>query len=399
MVAEREPTPREKEELDGISNSCRGVLEDLGKFLDGSQVLGSDSKTPGDRFKRAWKKATWDTEKIDEFRMRIISNIGFLNAFSGKFERDQIAEVLQHQKEQRHTQVLDWLTPVDYAVQHSDLSGRRLVGSGQLFLDSEKFKGWLGKGGQTLFCTGVFGAGKTMLTSAVIDHLFETYAGDEKVGIAYIYCDHYIPNSEKSVSDLLACLLKQLAQGQSALSSSVQSIYNNHADKRTRPSLDQLSEALRSTAAGFSRVFIIVDALEEFPPSYRDKFKSQIFALQHTCQGNIYMTSRTDQDLEGCLGKDTVEICANDDDMVSYINAQMQSLPRFIRTHPTLPDLIKTTITKSAGGMYAFLPLRSNKLLTRPKVSLRPTNARVPRRQTHHQRCRIRPGRIRISRR
>jgi Cdc6-like AAA superfamily ATPase len=63
---------------------------------------------------------------------------------------------------------------------------------------------------QTLFCPGIPGAGKTILTSIVIDKLTTQFGNDESIGVAYIYCNFRRQDKQKP-GDLLTSLLKQLS--------------------------------------------------------------------------------------------------------------------------------------------------------------------------------------------
>lgn len=92
---------------------------------------------------------------------------------------------------------------------------------------------------------------------------------------------------------LLASLLKQLAQGQSSLPGSVKDLYNRHKQKRTRPSFDEILQALQSVAVRCSRVFLVVDALDECQASdgCRMRFLSALFNLQAKHGSNILATS------------------------------------------------------------------------------------------------------------
>lgn len=158
--------------------------------------------------------------------------------------------------------ILNWLTPIDYGPIHSDILNRRQLGTGQWLLDSTEYQAWLNTSEQTLFCSGIPGAGKTVLTSIVVDELIKRFSNDPTVGIAYIYCNFW-RQGEQKIDDLLSSLLKQLTMSQPSLPSSVKDHFDQHRIKETRPSLDEILRSLRAVAIMYSRVFIIVDALDE----------------------------------------------------------------------------------------------------------------------------------------
>lgn len=97
--------------------------------------------------------------------------------------------LVYNQHDQKRQAILDWLTPVDYSPQHHDFISRRQEGTGQWFLRSPEFQTWLKNNGQTLFCPGFPGAGKTIIAAIVIDQLLAKFQHDPHTGIAYIYCN------------------------------------------------------------------------------------------------------------------------------------------------------------------------------------------------------------------
>ncbi len=84
-------------------------------------------------------------------------------------------------------QILNWLTPLDCGTRHSDLLQKRQPGTCQWLLESKDFQNWLNTTQKTLFCPGIPGTGKSVLTSVVVDHLVSSFQDDETVCVAYIY--------------------------------------------------------------------------------------------------------------------------------------------------------------------------------------------------------------------
>jgi hypothetical protein len=267
------------------------------------------------------------------------ANVGTMRS---KLDRDEDREIL------------NWITPVDYGPQHSDFLSRRQLGTGQWFLDSEPYHAWLKTSKQTLYCPGIPGAGKTILTSIVIDDLLTRHQNDPSIRIAYLYCN-FRRSDEQKAKDLLASLLKQLNQERPSLPDSVKGLYGQHKDKRTRPSIDELSRALQSVAAMYSRVFIIVDALDECQTSdgCRSRLLSEIFSLQAKTGANFFATSRPtphiEREFKECI---SLQILASDEDVRRYLGGHMPQLPEFVLKRPDLQEEIKAKITGAVEGMY-----------------------------------------------
>ena len=257
-------------------------------------------------------------------------------------------------REEEHGIILNWLTPINYGAQQSDFIGRRQEGTGQWLLDSAKFQTWLNTDAQTLFCPGIPGAGKTILTSIVVEELTTRFYDDKSIGIAYLYCN-FRRKDEQKIGDLLASLLKQLVEHQPSLPGSVKTLYNYHKDKRTRLSSDEISGVLQSVAAAYSRVFIIVDALDECQISdgCRQRFLSGLFNLQAKCGVNLFATSRPilsiEKEFEGNI---ILEIRASEEDVRRYLEGHMFRLPGFVVRSLELQEEIKTNIVKAVDGMY-----------------------------------------------
>ena len=113
----------------------------------------------------------------------------------------------QWQDDQDRLAILNWFTHIDYTFQHIDFLSRRQSGTGQCLLDSPQYKTWLETIGETLFCPGIPGAGKTIMTCIVIDDLRARFLDDSRVAIAYIYCNFW-KHEEQKADYLVTSLLR-----------------------------------------------------------------------------------------------------------------------------------------------------------------------------------------------
>jgi hypothetical protein len=107
-------------------------------------------------------------------------------------------------------------------------------------------------------------------------------------------------------------------------------------------------------AAMYSRVFIIVDALDECQVSNgcRTRFLAEIFDLQKKRGANFFATSRFIPKItETFAGSKSIEICASKDDVQRYVVGHIGQLLSFVQTNKDLQEEIKTGISDAVCGM------------------------------------------------
>jgi Cdc6-like AAA superfamily ATPase len=264
-----------------------------------------------------------------------------------------VKRLISHQDNQERRIILDWLTSVDYAPQQSDFIRRRQEGTGQWLLNSNIFKNWVNQSHQTLFCPGIPGAGKTMITAIVVDNLYAKFQHDASVAIAYIYCN-FRRQYEQKPEDLFANLLKQLVQEQFSMPENVMKLYKQYKNKRTCPKLDEISKTLRSVIANYSRTFIMIDALDECQLSggARETVLSEILKLRTMTGANIFATSRlNDETTKQFEGAQSLEIRATDEDVQRYLNGR---IPLLLSDNldDDIRGMIRREILKVTDGMY-----------------------------------------------
>jgi hypothetical protein len=284
----------------------------------------------------------------DDLALLQSSQAGLQHGLDGLYLRNDNRDLL----EERQT-ILGWLTLIDYAAQQSDYIKRRQPGTGQWFLNSLEFQTWLQADKQTLFCPGIPGAGKTILTAIVIDHLTYQYGNDPSIGIAYIYCN-YRRKEEQRLDGLLGNLLKQLSEARPSMPNTVKELYEQYKSKRARPSTDELLRSLQSVVGSYSKVFVVIDALDgcQVSEGCRARFIEECFALQVRCGTNVFMTSRFLPKITEKFDKaSTFEIRASPEDVQKYLAGQMFRLPGFVNRDMSLQEEIKSEVVKDINGM------------------------------------------------
>jgi hypothetical protein len=98
--------------------------------------------------------------------------------------------------------------------------------------------------------------------SIVIEYLKTSFM--DNVAVLCIYCN-YKEKKEQTVSNLTASLLKQILQDHPRVSGRIKQFYEHHQERADRPTVGEITKVLKAQFTLFSKVFIIVDALDECP--------------------------------------------------------------------------------------------------------------------------------------
>ncbi|KAF5001201.1 hypothetical protein FGRMN_1225 [Fusarium graminum] len=293
----------------------------------------------------------------------------FLNSLKTNFDsfKETTQEMYCRQLSDHDQQILKWLSPLEPGKTQSDYLARTLPGTGKWLLNDSRFIEWKTNAGETLFCPGIPGAGKTFLTSLVIEHL-ENVMVDKNVGIAYVYCA-FQPGHKQTVQAFLASILEQLARRQPLLSKNIRTLHEKHNRKGTRPTLQEICDILEKTAKTYSRVFILIDALDEYQENRQSgdnwqRFLDEIFDLQSKTKASLFATSRfIPPIIKRFQNNTTLEIRAKDEDLYKYIDQNISRLPGFVRHRDGIQDGVRDWILRSTDGMFLIADLLLNSLM------------------------------------
>lgn len=171
-----------------------------------------------------------------------------LNSATQNILKD-VNALLTHQENQKKSSFFSQLTSIDFEATLKDIYSRCVKGTGGWLFKTPEYTSWIDKPG-TLWCRGIPGAGKTILSSLVIHTLHNEKRPD--VGVAGLFCSYRNP---ETLLNMLGSLIKQLAVPLDRLPSA---IYN-----RAPSSLDDFRSILLDLICLHSRLMIVIDALDE----------------------------------------------------------------------------------------------------------------------------------------
>lgn len=264
----------------------------------------------------------------------------------------EIHSIKENHDIQLRNEILPRIYPVDPSERQRKAFNVRREGTGKWFLESEQFLCWVAnEKKQTLLCTGVPGAGKTVLASIVIDHLEKKFANNDGIAITYLYFDY---RQQLEFPDLLSVLLRQLLQGNPGLYGTISGMYRRH--EHDRLSEEAVQKELMLVISQCSEVFIVIDALDEcLNVRVNRQFLNWIQKLlvfnKHT-NIKVLATTRHEDYFANVVFKDLLlEIKASREDIESLLDANLVYLPGFIQRKPELWGYIRNQIIESSGEM------------------------------------------------
>ncbi|KAF4635819.1 hypothetical protein G7Y89_g2285 [Cudoniella acicularis] len=164
---------------------------------------------------------------------------------------------------QHNQELLKWLSPLEPSERHDDIRSTRLPRSGTWILQHETFQKWFSESPSSpvLFCYGDPGAGKTFITSLIIDELERFKATKSNIGLAYVYCD-YRDQIQQTIENIIGAIIKQLLRELPAIPEEIIEIWQKKQSGTSHLQLE-LKEVLHITCKYFDHIYICLDALDE----------------------------------------------------------------------------------------------------------------------------------------
>ncbi|KAJ7273817.1 ankyrin repeat-containing domain protein [Mycena rebaudengoi] len=239
----------------------------------------------------------------------------------------------EHAEAERDT-IISWLSPLNFFSRNQDIYRARQEGTGLWLLDHVRFKGWVSSTGGTLWCYGMPGAGKTVLSSVITEFLRAQFTTGN-IGVRMLSGGQLI-------------FRKPLHSGSLA-----HTLYDMHYEKRTSPTLEEMHTLLRSAVAEYSKVYFIIDALDEYPEIQRHSLLKHLTTFG--AEVNLLLTSRPHIKPDIFFpNTPSLEVQAAEEDIRRYIDAQIQNSPRLsnhVQSCPELHQEIETKIISRMDGI------------------------------------------------
>ncbi|KAJ7584525.1 ankyrin repeat-containing domain protein [Mycena floridula] len=268
-----------------------------------------------------------------------------------------IEHVIDTKRIEKRKEFLDWISKLDFQATQIETFAKHAPGTGDWFFKKPEFIDWREGKTKFLWCPGIPGAGKTILSSIIIDHLRSI--SSPAPAVLYIYCD-YTRQSDQTPIQLLGSILKQLVQYHPCISDHLLDLHHSHSSQTTFPDVGELFTALQTEASFHECVYIIVDALDECS---EDNQTRELFFPTNS-QGILSLPDHvhlliTSRDIFSIAqeyhDEPKIPIEAHQEDLQTYIKGRIITdikLKRLVKGDITLEAEIVDQVIFKAAGMF-----------------------------------------------
>jgi ankyrin repeat domain-containing protein 50 len=291
-----------------------GVLSQIGEQLTGLQAK-LQSKTGGHKLMQSLR---WPLDKADvdraiqqiyQLHQLLTGVLGQANIALAQEIRKDGAAVKDLIVGDELKSFLDWISPLNFLQRQQLIFKETRTGTGKWFLDDDDYQQWEQGSGSILWCPGIPGAGKSFLSSIVIDRLqaLQKIRKDQKVAVLMIYFAFDDANSQ-SPDLILGSLLKQVLQYRLEVPQELRMDFRKHRNDGTRPSREEIVNSLKNALEQFEQIYVVMDALDELLEE--KKRRELVEAVSDLNQKiNLLVTSRPIESIRKIFSSDMTIYC------------------------------------------------------------------------------------------
>lgn len=271
--------------------------------------------------------------------------------------------------------ILSWISPLEPQKRHYDIRQKRLEGTGGWFLQQLEFQQWIDEyspkqnstdTGSILTCSGIPGAGKSVICSLVIDDLITRFPPEGDVCVAYLYCD-YRDQLDQTPVNMIGALLKQAISTLNESYSLPEELVEALRKRQKKRGGEQLNlkeshDFLVKAVKQFEKFYICLDALDECNTKHCANLLESLANVtkesSQECEIRLFVTGRPHLGWEDYIRRHPslgapVHICleANQDDIRKFIAHEIEVDDNEDCMNDTLKNEIVERIVKNSDRM------------------------------------------------
>ncbi|KAH0420269.1 hypothetical protein CcaCcLH18_14102 [Colletotrichum camelliae] len=286
-------------------------------------------------------------------------------------KRLSISRILVHIDEIEWQRTLRAISNIPFQTHHDDVSHRRTTGTCDWITGRKEFRRWMRGSCSVIVLYGIPGAGKTFLTSKVIDFVIDSIKeyGESNEAVAFFYCKRDEDN-RRNPRHILQSILRQLSSDAISDKCKIHPALEGLPDELERrgKTFDFFTckELIKEIIGDYSRTTIILDALDECDRESRQELMA---AFDELIQGNanirIFLSSRTDDDIRRHFQSRPViemQTTDNEDDISVFVHDRLSRDRRWDALEPNLRHEIKQVFREKSQGMFQWAALQIQQL-------------------------------------
>lgn len=272
-------------------------------------------------------------------------------------------------------ELLEWISPMQYTSHHNRVKEARTPSTCEWLLQHEKFHEWEASPSAILWLQGsrqyhftsgmllatdifLAGAGKTFLTSKVIDHV-QTRLDNSSCpsGFAFFYCDRNDEARRKPLS-VLQSFVRQLStstKNPGGVRKNLQALCRKRRTEGSGLSLSDCREQLLESVNLYAQTTLVLDGLDECEPESRQEIVTAIESVfESKTSLKVFISSRRDRDIrQRFSNKPNIDIQAahNENDIRDFVNEEITKHGNWANMSTDLRSHIVRVLLGRSEGM------------------------------------------------
>ncbi|KAL6823358.1 hypothetical protein V8C40DRAFT_266886 [Trichoderma camerunense] len=284
-----------------------------------------------------------------------------------------VKKLLQKVEDGTVEQALEYISTIPIGEHQQEKREARTLRTCEWLLNHSRFIEWERSSySSMLWLQGNVGAGKSFLTSKVIDYLPATrqQEAEDDEGFAYFYCSRSDPE-RRQTKYILRSYVSQLARvpnHPTMIEKNIYTIYLKARKEKRGLSTIECETALIELINFYSRTILVLDALDECEMDTRETLARVLHNLVDKGGGTVkvFIASRKEADIEEYLGlRKLVEISTadNKEDIEKYVEDEIAKVSgRWRSVSAEVKEQVKKTIGEKSDGMFRWAYLQWQEL-------------------------------------
>ncbi|KAK8018757.1 hypothetical protein PG991_007947 [Apiospora marii] len=338
---------------------------------------------------RAGFQAQWKPfeEVFGKINFDIQHHLSVLAHAAGATTLNTVIDLSRHRAEEavarQRMQVLEWLSAMEFDSTQASMLRKRWPGTGTWLVEHDHFKLWLFdlSPPPILWCHGGPGTGKSVMASVIVDYVQRELSSHTPCPILTYAYFSYQDAEGKQAEPAVASLTKQLIGAHEKIPDVIMEAFKDHSNQGKKPTFETMTTMFCQMAKQASKVFVVIDALDECHETDRDLFLGHFITevLQNSSSIRLLITSRPETSISDYLRRLPIrefEIGGTHTrrDIKSYVRGRLESSSQPIpgsngraqRTlmvqSPHVRDEISEILESSSDGMFLWVELQLNQI-------------------------------------